>query len=168
MTEIITTAKGKKQTLEIEEQPFTLLVAQQGIKIDVPEAVLEIDGMKTLQCIQSLTQKDWAYVSTSPMFIHMFNIVFPHEQKNNKGTPMFEAVEIPKTIEELLDADYGVQHVCGMIILIGEAVFKAQDDNRKIKIFIRNPETHLHPSTERTIVGMFKAFLGETIINDDS
>lgn len=71
-------------------------------------------------------------------------MVFDEKNERNFGN-----CHIPKTIEELNQGDMGIAHVCGMIILGCESFMAGKS------VFVRNPETYLHPATERTIVGMF-------------
>jgi hypothetical protein len=62
-------------------------------------------------------------------------------------------IKIPATITELNGCDLGVVHVAGMIVLACEAMFQGKS------VFFRNPETYLHPATERRIVATFKKML---------
>lgn len=120
--------------------PLTCLVHQQGIRVDVPEAV-EINSRTTIDCMSKMSQKAWVHISTGELFQHLFKMVFPEEDGH---------VPIPATIEELNKGDYGVIHIAGMIVQGCEALFEG-----KTKLFFRNPEDNLHPKAERRIVGMF-------------
>ena len=60
---------------------------------------------------------------------------------------------IPTTVAALNKMDMGMIHVAGMIILGCEAMFAGKN------VFMRNPETYLHPATERYILGMFQKML---------
>lgn len=143
MTQIVLTVNGEKTVEEIETGNFTVLVHQQGIRVDVPEFV-EINPRNTLACMESMTQKEWEWISTGPLFKTLFDKVFDHKEMN------FNACKkIPSTIQELIEGDIGITHVCGMIVLGCEALMIQKS------IFVRNPETYLHPATERTIVSMF-------------
>jgi hypothetical protein len=147
MTKIITTTSGKIQEHEITTQRFTILVHQQGIRVDVPEFV-EINPRNTISCMEQMNQKEWDWISTGPLFKTLFYLAFDQEQ-----TKHFGECKIPATIEELCNGDMGVMHVCGMIVLGCEAMMAGKS------IFMRNPETYLHPATERMIVGMFHKML---------
>ena len=120
---------------------FTCLVHQQGIRVDVPEAV-EINARTTIDCMSKMNQQQWEHISTGELFQHLFRMVFRAEDSNE--------VPIPATIEELNKGDYGVIHVAGLIVQGCEALFEG-----KTKLFFRNPEDNLHPKAERTIVSMF-------------
>lgn len=127
---------------------FIALVHQQGIRVDVPTAV-EINSRNTIDCMEKMTQEAWVHISTGQLFQHLFKMLFPDGVDRN-GNPI-QTVKIPATIEELIRGDFGVTHICGMIVLGCEAHFAG-----KTKIFYRNPETYLHPRQEQLIVGMFK------------
>lgn len=133
------TINNKQEVLEIPR--FTLLVHQQGIRVDVPDFV-EINSRKTIDCMEKMNQKQWEHISTGQLFQILFRECFTEE------------IQIPKTIQELNAGDYGVTHVSGMIVLACEAIFE-----KKTKIFFRTPEDHLHPKVEQRIMGMFKRML---------
>lgn len=118
---------------------LTLMVHQQGIRVDVPDFV-EINGRDTIDCMVKMNQRGWEHISTGELFQILFREVFPEEDG---------IVPIPKTIEEVNKGDFGVIHVCGMIVIACEAIFAG-----KTKIFLRTPEDHLHPKAERRIVPM--------------
>lgn len=129
-------ANGKEMVLDAAPR-LTVLVHQQGIRVDVPEFV-EINGRNTLDCMEKMSQRAWVHISTGELFQYLFREVFPAEDGD---------VPIPATIEELNKGDFGVIHVAGMIVLACEAIFEG-----KYKIFLRTPEDHLHPKAERRIV----------------
>ncbi len=118
---------------------FTCLVHQQGIRVDVPEAV-EINSRNTIDCMAKMSQRAWEHISTGQLFQVLFREIFPDK---------IPVIPIPTTIEELNKGDFGVIHVAGMITLGCEAIFEG-----KKKIFYRTPEDHLHPKAERHIVVM--------------
>lgn len=159
--EIVTTSKGEKTTHELPEQRLNLVVHQQGIRVDMPTADVHLDAVKTVNFIQGLTQREWEHYSTGPLFHFLFGRVFPPDVSN------FSAVEVPKTVEELKEGDYGVQHVCGLIIMLGNAVFSAQDQNKPLRVFIREIETHLHPATQQRIMDVLRFFLGDLEIKSE-
>jgi len=146
---------GVTQLHEISDQPLTLLVHQQGIRVNVPEATLELDARRTIDYIQKLDQVNWKFASTSPIFKLLFETCFPPNNSKNFGS-----VTIPKDIDELKESDFGVQHVCGMIIMCVDTVLHAQDKGQKVKIFLREPETHLHPATQRNVIDMLHILQG--------
>lgn len=127
--------------MEISAQPFTVMVHQQGIRIDVPDAV-EITSRKTIECMEKMSQKAWVHISTGQLFKILFDELFPAEDG---------IVPIPKTIEELNKGDFGVTHAAGMIVLGCEAMFAG-----KKKLFFRTPEDNLHPKAQRRLVSMLK------------
>lgn len=139
-------ASHQPQAVDIGERPLTVLIHQQGGRVDVPGAV-EINSRNTIDYMEKIDQEKWTHISTGPLFQELFATVFPEDNKQ----------EIPATIEELSQSDYGLIHVCGMIILICEALFDG-----KTKIFLRNPENHLHPKTERTLMNMIYKLLGDS------
>lgn len=127
-----------KNPIEIEEgKRFTVLVHQPGVRVDIPDSV-EINGRNTIDCMAKMTQKQWEWISTGDLFKYLFNKVFEDT-----------GVIAPANIQELNDGDFGTIHVCGIIIIGCEAVFAG-----KKRIFIREPETHLHPKIERTVMSM--------------
>ena len=119
---------------------MTCFVHQQGIRLDVPEAV-EINSRTTIDVMSKMSQKAWEHISTGQLFQHLFRKVFPPEDGD---------VPIPPTIEQLNKGDFGVIHIAGMIVQGCEAIFEG-----KTKLFFRNPEDNLHPKAEQRIMAMF-------------
>lgn len=141
MAEVIPTrivVNGEEMTIDAAQR-LTVLVHQQGIRVDVPEFV-EINGRNTLECMEKMSQRAWEHISTGELFQHLFRMVFPPEDGD---------VAIPATIEQLNRGDFGVTHIAGMIVLGCEAMFEG-----KYKIFLRTPEDHLHPKAERRVMSM--------------
>lgn len=150
---IIVRENNETKELTIPGQPLNVLVHQQGIRVDVPNA-LQIDGRRTLKTVEDLTERDWQHASTSQIFEHLFRKTFPLDDET------LGKIQIPKTVEELKEGDFGVQHVCGMIIMIVETMFRAKDAGvPNVKIFIREIETHLHPRTQQRIMSMINEIL---------
>jgi len=118
---------------------LTALIHQPGIRIDVPQFV-EINGRNTIDCMEKMSQQAWVHISTGELFQYLFRVAFPPEDGD---------VPIPATIEQLNKGDFGIIHIAGMIVLACEAIFEG-----KYKIFFRTPEDHLHPKTERRVIGM--------------
>lgn len=160
------------QEFEVGENRFTVLVHQQGIRVDVPEAV-EINSRNTIDCIEKMNQRQWEHISSGQLFRILFSAIFPQEDYKEGGRdfpapthrveiegqePMILHVEpgipIPATIEELKRGDFGMQHAAGMIILGCEAIFEG-----KLKLYFRTPEDHLHPKAERRITEMFRQMM---------
>lgn len=148
MATIVTTVNKVKTEHEIELNPsgINVLVHDQGVRVDVPSFV-EINPADTINCMRKMTEKEWRWVSTGQLFRHLFKLSFSPDHRGNPPP------EIPDTIEELNAGDMGVAHIAGMITLGCEACFA------KKNIFIRNPETYLHPATERHIMEMFREML---------
>ena len=141
MATVITTVNGEKSEHQIDGN-FTVLVHKQGIKVDVPEFV-EINPRNTLRCMEDMTQSQWLWLSGGELFQALFRLAFQDQ----------EEITVPPTIQELNDGDMGIAHVAGMITLGCEALFANKN------IFVRNPETYLHPKTERCIMTMFQAMM---------
>ena len=148
MTKIISTALNDdneiiRQEHEINTQRFTAIVHQQNIKVDVPEFI-EINPQDTIACMKEMNEQQWEWISTGELFKTLWSEVFKDEKKE---------IIIPNSVEKLNLCDTGMVHVAGMIVLGCEACFG------KNNVFYRNPETYLHPRTERTIVGMLMKML---------
>jgi hypothetical protein len=140
MTRIIAKVEGKATEHDLPEQPLTVVVHDPSIKIEVPEVPL-VDIKATTQCMEQMSQRAWEHISTGPLFQHLFNALFQDRE-----------VRLPPTISTLLaDYDEGVIHACGLIILLVEARLAG-----KRKMFVKNPETHLHPATQRRIVDVLR------------
>lgn len=132
-----------KEEMVIEAHPeMTVLVAQQGIRIDCPDH-MEINSRDTLKTMSEMNQRQWEHISTGPLFTHFFRLLFPSEDGD---------VPIPATIEDLNSGDYGVIHASGLIVMMCEAIFAGTK-----KIFLRTPEDHLHPKATRSLVTMIDA-----------
>jgi predicted ATPase len=152
-TIIVKTGESPPKELQLPDQRFTYVVHQQGIRVDVPDFV-QINGANTLKTCMDLTQKQWEHISTGPLFQELFYTVFPKDREKNFGE-----VVIPKDVNNLKEGDPGVAHISGMIIMMCETAFEVIDGKRKeLKIFFRNPESHLHPAAQQTIIGMLTKF----------
>jgi hypothetical protein len=146
----VTEINKPAQTIELPGKPeFMVLLHQQGIRVDVPNFI-EINSRTTIDCIQKLTQRQWTHISTGSLFQHLFKVVLP-DHDNILGL-----IPIPETVEALKAGDFGIQHICGLIILSCEAIFTQMDaeEPRPIKLFFREIESHLHPSTQRRIINL--------------
>lgn len=134
---------GETQGHEIEALGgFTVIVHQQGIRVDVPNFI-EVNSRNTIDCVQQLNAQNWEWISTGDPFRIMYHLAM-------KDTAVPEP---PKTIEELKESDFGVQHLCGLLILGSEAMMEGKS------VFFRNPENFLHPKVERCFMLSFKAML---------
>jgi len=101
-------ANGQEHELE-EGKRFTCLIHQQGIRIDVPEAV-EINARNTIDCMAKMNQRQWEHISGGQLFKFLFSTAFPKEdypgQKNEepqefnfpKPQTRFE-VDVPATAD---------------------------------------------------------------------
>jgi hypothetical protein len=133
----------------IKVKPITFLAHKGDMVLDIPE-VVEISSPATLQRSQKLTQGELDFLHVCGVK-ELFNMVFadvPH-------------IQLPKTINELSQQGTGVNHVVGMLAMIYEAVL----DNKQF--FLRNPETHLHPSAQAgladVLVTLATGGSGETV-----
>jgi len=127
------------QPMKVSAGRFTVFVMQQGIKIDVPDAV-EISHRTTIPCMEKMSDRAWKHISKGELFPHLLKTAMP-------------GFEPPGTIAELLAGDEGVVHLCGLIVLFCEAHFDAKK-NGFPPIYLRNPETLLHPATEQRFMTM--------------
>ena len=121
-----------------------VFVMQQGIRFDVPDAV-EIGLQQTLKTMKEMSQRAWVHIARGGdacLFPHLFKMATDGK------------IPIPKTIDQLNAGDMGVTHLCGMIVMMCEALFEG-----KQKIFLRNPETLLHPSVERNMMLMIQELM---------
>lgn len=135
---------------QLPENPtFKVIVHQPGTRVDVPE-FLEINVHTTIHTMRTLKQNQWSHISTGPVFKHFFNLAFPPDEEEN--------IFPPEKIEDMQKCGFDVLHICGMIIALVEEAFAVLDGKKKeFKVFVREPETHLHPKTQRHIVTMLKA-----------
>lgn len=136
--------EGKTTEHEIGDRLFTVLLHNTPMKVEVPEALL-VDVKATTKCMEEMSQRAWEHISTGPLFLHFFNKLFADSP-----------VKLPATIKELLeDYDAGVIHACGLIVLLVEAVLEG-----KTKVFVKNPETHLHPKEQRHLATVIQEIMG--------
>ena len=131
------------EPMTIDAPNFCCLVHQQGIRVDVVDSV-EINSRTTIDVMSKMSQRAWVHISTGELFQHLFKIMFDEES----------GIKIPETIEQLNKGDFGVIHVCGMIVQGCEAIFE-----KKTRLFFRNPEDTLHPKQERLIVSMLQEMM---------
>lgn len=144
---VVTKCDGVIQEHDIP-QGVKCLVHENGIKVEAPDA-FTITPTSTVECMREMSQEAWEHISTGPLFQHFFNELF-------RDRP----VKLPATIKALNeDYDDGVIHACGLIILLVESRFES-----KTKVFLKLPETHLHPAVVchlmTVILGIEKIPLG--------
>lgn len=128
-----------KQLTELPDS-VECVVPQSGIRVDAAPGYFQIDGVTTLACCDELPEDKAQHILPSPLFAHFFRIMFP------------EPFPIPLGKRALEDAADDVRHITGMIILLFEAMYE-----RKERVFIKNPETHLHPAQTRCIMSLIEA-----------
>lgn len=126
------------EEVAIPDQPFQVIVHQEEINVQVP-AFVEISAEDTLACIKALNGKQWQHMSTGQLFRLCWYKFFEHTESL--------ALKTPTTVEALHASSTGMRHIAGLIILACEALFEGKN------IFLKNPETFVHPKTERTLVG---------------
>lgn len=135
---IIVKANGEVSEHDTPDQPFTVVVHDPSIKVEAPTAQL-IDVKATIACMEAMSQRAWVHISTGPLFQHLFQALFADRP-----------VTLPAEIDRLrADYDDGVIHACGLIILLVESRFAGRKE-----VFIKNPETHLHPAVTRCLVSV--------------
>jgi hypothetical protein len=84
------------QPHEIEEgKRFTCIVHQQGIRVDVPEAV-DINSRQTIECMEKMNQRQWEHISTGQLFRILFSTVFPKEDHGGAHDPDEGESNFPK------------------------------------------------------------------------
>jgi len=132
-----TTILVDKKPVEIPTQPFTAILHNTPMKIEVP-AFFEINSMNTISCIDLLKQDEWNHIRTGGVFQPLFDIVF-------KDDPM----KLPEDVSELKEKDEAIKHVAGMVILMFEHAYIKGE-----KIFLRLPETYLHPRQTRHLMDL--------------
>jgi hypothetical protein len=140
---LVTRAKKvvQEHDVELTGEGINVILHPQNVRVDIPEA-LEINAIDTINCIKNLNEEQWEWISKGTLFRIAYRFA------------MKDVDPEPPDFEDLKMGDMGVQHLCGMIILACEAMFA-----RKKNIFIRNPETYLHPVVERCVMYSFKAML---------
>ncbi len=143
MTAITFKSAGQQeQTLELPEQPLTVLVHRPGTSVGVP-GVLEISGVDTILEMKTITQKQWEHISSGPLFKELFFMCF-------KDDEAFKDYKLPLNIEEFRKEGDDMLHIAGLIILTVNAIFSGKHK----KIFIKLIEAHLHPGTQQRVMGM--------------
>lgn len=140
---ILVKADGTVTEHEIPPQPLTVLLHEPSIKIEAPTALL-IDVKATTTCMEQMPQRAWEHISTGPLFQHFFSQLF-HDRP----------VTLPSAIATLLaDYDEGVIHACGLIVMLVESRFAGRRE-----VFIKNPETHLHPAVTYRLMSMVEQIM---------
>ena len=143
--------KTDVMSIDLAESGFNVIVHGQGIRFDIPTYV-EINCRTSIPRMEAFTQEEWEWVSQGDLFQGAWKEAFDRGWSGGKGGQLIPTTP-PLTIEELLADDPGVIHVAGMIVQGFEAMFEGKN------VFFRNPETLLHPATERYIVSVFKFML---------
>jgi hypothetical protein len=139
------TVLANKQEIVINAAPgITVLVPQTGVGVEVPNYT-EINGFSTLEYINDegrLPLRKWKHISTGGLFQELWHTVFD------------DRVPIPDSLLDLREASHDIKHIAGMIIMIFEAIAE-----RGEKVFLREPETHLHPAEQRCLVEMLNKLI---------
>ncbi|HEV7405204.1 MAG TPA: hypothetical protein VGO11_19830 [Chthoniobacteraceae bacterium] len=130
------TVVANGQSIDLPAQAVCL-IPRQGIHLEVP-GYTEINAELTLDyMLRKVTFQKWYYISRGPLFQDLFACIFGDE-----GIA-------PPRWSNLQQTDRGVLHVCGLIILYFEAVCERGED-----VFLRDPETHLHPASLVHLMGL--------------
>lgn len=143
---------ANKEPIVLEDQPFLVLVHPEEINIEVPTFV-EISAEDTLACVKALKENQWQHMSTGELFRLTWYKIF----RDNAALE----THVPANVESLHASSTGVRHIAGLIILACEAMFEGKS------VFLRNPETFLHPSTEQRLVGGL-LFMRALVLGGDS
>jgi hypothetical protein len=144
MARILATSGGVTTEHDVGDRPLTVVVHDNGIRVDSPDFV-EINPKNTIACMEQMTQNQWDWVSKGAVFKHLFTKLF--ERSRNPIT-------IPATIEELNASDMGIIHAAGLIVLGVEAAMAGKS------CFFRLPETYLHPAQQGNLVDVLTTIQG--------
>lgn len=135
---IIVKSRGEVSEHEIDVKPLSVVVHEQGLKVETPDAEVLVTFDTTRKVMAEMSQRAWEHISTGPLFKTLYTAFF------SAGADY----PLPQTIKELNeDCDEGIVHICGMIVLLVESRFAG-----KKSVFIKNPEIHLHPAQTAHLV----------------
>jgi len=101
-----------------------------------------LDGFNTIAYVmdeEKLPLDKWIHISQGGVFGEVWEKLFQGR------------VPIPISLLQLRNASNDVRHAAGLIILFFEKTVE-----ERVPIFLREPETHLHPAEARCIMGMIK------------
>lgn len=117
------------------EAPLTLVCHKGDINVvnDKPD-VLEIAPWDTLAAADAMLEGEQAYWFKVPWFCELVEGVI--------GEPPDPRIDIKQQ-------GSGMRHIVGMLLLI----WKAKQENKQI--FLRLPETYLHPHSQAQLVDLF-------------
>lgn len=73
---IITKSRGDVTEHELDAQPMVLLVHEQGIKVDVPDAEVVVTFDSTRKAMADMSQRAWVHISTGPLFKTLYTAFF--------------------------------------------------------------------------------------------
>lgn len=143
---IPTLVKAGPDEVCVLARPLTVMVPSSNFpwNIEVPGTV-EIGSPETVERAKKITQVELDALHASDG-VKLFDMVFSSQ-----------GVKLPKKVEELNVAGAGVQHVTGMILLILEAYAVGN-----FRIYLKFPETHLHPKAQVGLVEMLRFLMKET------
>jgi len=128
------------EEIEVEVKPLTIICHQGDMDVKIPNRV-EIGSPATLMKAEMLTQEELDVVTR--VGEKFFDMVFSSVK-----------VSMPYTIDELRNSMTGVKHVVGMLAMIFNALLTGK------QMFIKEPETHLHPKQQIGIAQMLMAMTG--------
>jgi len=112
------------QEVQIPKQPLSVMVHQQDMQIDVPDAVL-IGPEQTVQLSNELEQDQWALIRETPQFLKFWTTLWG------------DGYEPPP---KLARGTLAARHVTGLILMM----VKARAEGKTIHL--QYPETYLHPA----------------------
>lgn len=141
-----------KEVMSFPEEVL-VCVGRPGINIQPAPGYIEINGMTTLACCDSLPKDKARHILTGSLFEHLFRIMFPTDEND---------VPLPRSKQELDDCSDDVRHVTGLIIQLFESLIE-----RGEKVFLKNPETHMHPAQQRRFISMLNA-INALAVGEDS
>jgi len=147
ITEVVdsipTLVKVGPDTCCVLAKPLTVFVPSANLPYDiqVPSAV-EIGSPGTLECAAALTQEELNALIEWGIEKY-FDMVLGSQD-----------IKMPKTVAELRTAGDGTNHIVGMIALIARAFMEGN-----FKIYLKFPETHLHPKAQLGLVEMLRSLL---------
>jgi hypothetical protein len=122
---------------EVEAKPLTLLFHDGGRKVDVPEAV-EINPETTVAMMRKTVEHGgWPLLSRSPAFVAYWACVWG---------------EAPP--EDGASLNLAQLHVAGMIVMLRGAI------RANKPIFLRQPETYLHPKQQANLADLLMLMEG--------
>lgn len=125
----------KKNIHDVGEAPLVVLCHPGNTHVD-PVGQFEITPEMTVKFANEVPHTTWDMLRTNGLFLLGWSDIFSDSRRSSSQQ---EIIKIPSTAEELRSSPLDVKHVVGLLYFTLDCLLGGKN------IFLRLPETYLHP-----------------------